>query len=110
MQIDSLNDVISGLENIHSREDIDKLIDNNNGLPVIMSSSQQVREVNDYDLVDLLEQIEFSASYYLLFENGLVDRKAESKLNKSGFMLKKVADKELGFNHSVGNEKFVILF
>jgi hypothetical protein len=57
-----------------------------------------------------VDEIELSASHFLLDNSGLINKVNESKLNKHGFKIIKLDEEFEPMSHSIVCDKFNILF
>lgn len=108
--IESLEDAVSAIRQLNSMENIELCRKKNGDHFTIDSSSSEFLNHASDDEIELLKELEISASFYFLNESGQIVKTALSKLHKYSFNVIKLPDSEFPFNYAIVTSNFRILF
>jgi hypothetical protein len=108
--IESLEDAVSAIRQLNSMENIELCRKKNGDHFTIDSSSSEFLNHASDDEIEMLKELELSASFYFLNESGQTIKTALSKLQKHNFNVVKLPDSEFPFNYAIVTPNFRILF
>ena len=109
--INTVKDVIDMLNNLVDYPDIESATEEDGDYNILASSSSSfLNHVDDDKLINGLEEIELSASYYFFLETSLINKFNLKKLHDEGFDIVKLDVDYSPFTHAIKTEKFHIFF
>lgn len=104
MSINSVDDILSTLNKVKSHANLKDFFDSEEDNRICVAL------VDDYALKEDLEEIELGASHFLTDHTGLLNRNAETKLNKAGYSLTKVKSTNNAASYLITSNNFTFLF
>ena len=120
MGINSIDGIIKTIKKLECHPELENVLntlkedsaadDNEDGDIFVLSSTTLGHFDIEDDLLSAVEEVELSASYYIYFETGEINKASERKLKMADLKVTKLDDTYPPGSHLIHNDKFGIIF